>query len=170
MVSNILLYMIKYSPIAQADEMKLNHCPRRRNGTISVTMISVSVIIPPPPMPWIDLPTSMTVKLFATAATIAPMPKSTKLSHTIGSLPKMLLKEPRTGWKTVLVNRKDVPLQKASIAVPLSNFAMIGRATERDVASSATINVTVVSDRKARMKRHPGWNCSVVSAEGDSSE
>jgi hypothetical protein len=42
-----------------------------------------------------------------------------------GLRPKMWEKEPRTGWKIVEVRRKEVPDQKASIAVPLSTLAMI---------------------------------------------
>jgi hypothetical protein len=33
--------------------------------------------------------------------------------------------DPRTGWKTVDVNRKEVPLQKASIADPPNALAII---------------------------------------------
>ena len=71
----------------------------------------------------------------------------------------MCEKEAKLGWNMVEVRRKDVPDQKASIAVPLSFCAMIyisvnvmiaqavrtreltGRATERLVPSRATIKV-----------------------------
>lgn len=42
-----------------------------------------------------------------------------------GLRPKMLESEPVMGWKTVEVRRKEVPAQKASIAVPPSFWAMI---------------------------------------------
>lgn len=136
-------------PRAHMELMKLNHLPRSRRGTRSVTTISVSAITPPPPMPWMDLPTRMTPKLFATAAMMAPTPKKVKLMKMIGFRPKMELKFPSTGWKTVVVRRKAVPAQNASIAVPPSSFAMMGRATERDVASRAAMSVTTQRETKA---------------------
>lgn len=65
------------------------------------------------PTPWIDLPTRITVKLFATAATIAPTPNRIKLNQIIAFLPNIWLKDPSTGWNTVDVSKNDVPLQKA---------------------------------------------------------
>lgn len=47
------------------------------------------------------------------------------------------------GWKTVEVSRKEVPDQKASIAVPPRSCETMGRATLRDVASKATTRMTV---------------------------
>lgn len=38
---------------------------------------------------------------------------------------------------------------------------MIGNATEREVASRATMSVMVVKDKKARMNRHPGLKSSL---------
>ena len=89
-----------------------------------------------------------------------------------GFLPKMSLREPMTGWKTVEVRRKDVPDQKASIAVPFSSFAMIyvvsatsskvqpgnmkvvkgltGRATASEVASRAAMRVMTDNEANAR--------------------
>jgi hypothetical protein len=80
---------------------------------MSVTMTSVRVITPPPPIPWIVLPTRITVKFFAIAATTAPTPKKARLRKRIGFLPKIWLNEPRTGWNTVLARRNEVPDQKA---------------------------------------------------------
>ncbi len=77
--------------------------------------------------------------------------------------------EAKLGWKIVEVSRKEVPAQKASIAVPLSCFAIIwssnqdaemvtqgklnlgltASATERLVPSRATIRVITQSVRKA---------------------
>lgn len=79
------------------------------------------------------------------------------------------------GWKTVEVRRKDVPDQKACIAVPERSLAIIyrlvlvwglvgeegvgwmftGRATDMEVASRAAIRVRMQRDTKARMNRHP---------------
>jgi hypothetical protein len=105
--------------------MALKYVPLRRKGTRSETTISVSTIIPPPPMPWMERPTSMTVKLFATAATMAPTEKKAKETNTIGLRPKMCENEAKFGWKTVDVRRNDVPDQNASIAEPFSFCAMI---------------------------------------------
>jgi len=50
-----------------------------------------------------------------------------RTSETIitGFRPKMWEKEAKFGWKIVEQRRKEVPDQKASIAVPLSLSAMI---------------------------------------------
>jgi hypothetical protein len=74
---------------------------------------------------------------------------------------------PTTGWKTVLVRRKPVPLQKASIAVPPRAFAMIGSATDNEVASKATIRVRTESDAKASLNRHPGLNTGALAGFED---
>jgi hypothetical protein len=58
----------------------------------------------------------------------------------------------------VLVSKKLVPDQKASIALPPRTFAMMGRATDKDVASNATMRVMMDSVAKASLKRHPGLN------------
>jgi hypothetical protein len=55
----------------------------------------------------------MTVKFFATAATMAPTPKKARLMKRMGFLPKIPLNEPRTGWNTVLARRNEVPDQNA---------------------------------------------------------
>lgn len=39
--------------------------------------------------------------------------------------PMMCEKDAHAGWKTVAVRRKDVPVQKALIAVPLSFLAIV---------------------------------------------
>lgn len=46
------------------------------------------------------------------------------------------------GWKTVEVRRKEVPDQKASMAVPPRSCETMGRATLRDVASRAKTRIT----------------------------
>jgi len=73
----------------------------------------------------------------------------------------------------VEVRRKEVPDQKASMAVPWSFAAMMGRATERVVASRATANVTNARARKARRKRQLGLKAwalfSLSTLEGLSS-
>lgn len=84
-------------PILHIALMKPNHWPRKRNGTISVTKISVKAINPPPPIPWNDLPTSRVPKSFDRAATMAPMRKKTRATITIGFRPKMCENEAKLG-------------------------------------------------------------------------
>jgi hypothetical protein len=67
-------------PITYADS-KENHCPRTTSGTRSVTTTSVKVIKPPPPTPWMVLPTKMTVKLFARAAMRDPAANRTMTTY-----------------------------------------------------------------------------------------
>lgn len=61
--------------------------------------------------------------------------------NTLGHMRE--LREAGLGWKTVLAGRKDVPDQNASSAEPLRAHATIGRATEREVPSRATVSVRV---------------------------
>jgi hypothetical protein len=151
-------------------EIKANHLPRSLKGTKSQAMISVKAITPPPPIPWTDRPTRMTVKFLATAATIAPTPKRTREPRMRGLRPKMWLKFPIMGWNTVLVSRKLVPDQKASIALPPRVCAMIGSATDSEVASRATMSVTMDSEVKATFKRHPGLKAGGPGALPDTCE
>lgn len=102
-----------------------NQFPRILNGTRSVTTISVRTIRAPPPIPCRERPTSKVAKSFATPATIAPIMNRTRATIITGFRPKMWEKEAKFGWKTVEQRRKEVPDQKASIAVPLSLSVMI---------------------------------------------
>jgi len=154
-------------PRAHIDEINANHLPRSRRGTMSQAIISVRAIIPPPPMPCTERPTRMTVKFFATAAIIAPAPNRARETYTRGLRPKMWEKLPMIGWNTVLVRRKLVPDQKASIAVPPSVFAMMGRATDSEVASRATMSVMTERELKATMKRHPGLNADTFEVNSE---
>jgi hypothetical protein len=65
-------------PMAHMAEIMENHWPRTARGTRSVTTTSVRAMRPPPPTPWMVRPTMMTVKLFATAATMEPAAKKTE--------------------------------------------------------------------------------------------
>jgi hypothetical protein len=96
------------------------------------------------------------VKFLASPATNAPIANNVSAPNTNGLRPKICEKDAKLGWKTVDVRRKEVPDQKASMAVPCSFAAMMGRATERVVASRATANVTKARARKARRKRQLG--------------
>jgi len=120
---------------------------------MSVIIISVKLIIPPAPIPCKLLPTNIIAKFLAKPATIAPTAKKVIATKITGLRPKICEKLANEGWKTVDVRRNEVPDQKASIAVPLSLDAMIGSATEREVASNAAARVTTESVVKARMKR-----------------
>jgi hypothetical protein len=81
--------------------------------------------MPPPPTPWIHLPTRICVKSFAIPATREPTKKNVMEKRRIGRRPKMVLNVAVVGWKTVLARRKEVPLQKACIAVPWRVFDII---------------------------------------------
>lgn len=108
-----------------------------------------ALMIPPPPTPWIDRPIRITVKLLATAGTMEPTVKKRRAMRISGLRPKMFEKEPKAGWKTVEHSKNDVPDQKASMAVPLSFSAMVGRATDSDVASRATTRVIWTDQTKS---------------------
>jgi hypothetical protein len=96
------------------------------------------------------------VKFLASPATNAPIANKVSAPNTNGLRPKICEKDAKLGWKTVDVRRKEVPDQKASMAVPCSFAAMMGSATERVVASRATAKVTNARARKARRKRQLG--------------
>lgn len=63
-----------------------------------------------------------------------------------------------------------MPDQNASIAVPPSSLAMIGSATEIDVASKATMSVTTDSEMNARTSLHPGLNSLLLELPSECSE
>jgi len=103
-------------------------------------------------------------------------PTKNKVMETMmtGIRPKIWLKEAKLGWKTVEASRKDVPAQKASMAVPCSFFAITGRATLIDVPSRATMRVRTAKAAKASRKRvdivNSGAADDVVSAFGFSED
>ncbi len=84
---------------------------------------------------------------------MTPTKKNAMLAIITGIRPKIWLKLAKLGWNTVDARRKDVPAQKASMAVPWSFFAMMGRATDMEVPSSATMRVRTARQPKARMRR-----------------
>lgn len=88
--------------------------------------------------------------MWATAAIIAPTAKRASEVNTKSFRPRMLLSEPMTGWKTAPVIKKPVPAQKISIVLPLSEFAICGKATEREVASRAAIRTMMHIEVKAK--------------------
>lgn len=98
-------------------------------------------MMPPPPTPWMERPTRMTVKLSATAATIEPARKKPRLMYIRVLRPNMCEKEPSTGWKTVDVKRNDVPDQNASMAVPPRALAMICQWLANNKRGHSTSNV-----------------------------
>lgn len=100
------------------------------------------------------------MKLLAAAGMIDPARKKARLMYIKALRPKTCENDPMIGWNTVDVRRNEVPDQNASMAEPLSAFAMIGRATEIDVASRAAMRVMTQRLMKAAMNRHPGWNFS----------
>ncbi len=75
-------------------------------------------MMPPPPIPWILLPTNKSVKSLARAQSSAPAEKKSSASRSSCRLPKLSDRAAMNGWKTALVRRYDVPAQKASEADP----------------------------------------------------
>ena len=75
-----------------------------------------------------------------------------------------------TGWKTAEVTRKEVPDQKASIAVPLSFTVMMGKAILSDVASSAAASVIIAMETNASRNPFVGLKGGSMSASGGRSE
>jgi hypothetical protein len=75
-------------------------------------------IIPPTPVPCIHLPTSITVKFFEIPQRIAPSVKRKSATRRSALRPKRSDRERKFGWQTVEARRNDVPVQRASIAVP----------------------------------------------------
>jgi hypothetical protein len=137
-------------PMAHDAERPENHTPRCASGIRSVITTSDSARMPPPPMPWMVRPTRRTVKLLASAATMAPAPNHTQLPCSATRRPKMELADAMLGCSTQLARRKLVPVQNASSAVPLSCELMSGSATGSVVASSAATSASTHSARYAR--------------------
>jgi hypothetical protein len=86
--------------------------------------IRVKVMIPPPPIPWMQRPVNIMVKSFDTAQRIVPTVKKRRETMSSCCRPNIWLIEAMTGWNMAEVRRYDVPAQKASTEVPLSLRAM----------------------------------------------
>lgn len=84
-------------PSAQGTLMNPNHCPRNRKGTRSVTMMSVTAVTPPIPIPCKHLPLNITVKLPACAA--IRHPAASAVAHRVKAFlpPKMSDKHAQLG-------------------------------------------------------------------------
>lgn len=131
-----------------------------------MTTTSERTAIPPPPTPCRHRPTRICVKSFAIPATKDPMRKKSRLIRIIGRRPKISDRVAVVGWKTVEHSKKDVPLQKACIAVPWREDAIsysflnkqrlqeylergnTGNATEILVPSRATMRVRTANAQK----------------------
>jgi hypothetical protein len=85
---------------------------------------------------------------------------STMETMIIGIRPKICDNEANDGWNTVEASRKDVPDQKASIAVPCRASAIFGKATDMLVPSRATMRVNTHNETNARMSRVLGFHAS----------
>lgn len=64
-----------------------------------------------------------------------PAVKMRSAEISTGLRPKMWEKDAKVGWNTVEVRRKEVPAQKACIAVPLSSFAIVCTYISRAIAT-----------------------------------
>jgi hypothetical protein len=65
------------------DDIMEYHCPLTASGVRSVTTTSVKTMIPPPPTPWMVLPTRRTVKFPARPPMREPAPNSKMLQYII---------------------------------------------------------------------------------------
>ena len=65
------------------------------------------------------------MKEWAIEQRIVPIVKMRRARRRMGLRPMMCEKDAHAGWKTVEVRRKDVPVQKAWMAVPCSFWAMV---------------------------------------------
>jgi hypothetical protein len=89
---------------------------RKRSGQMSVKMTSARTTMPPPPMPWIDLPTNIWAIPWAEAQTTVPrVNMNTETQRQMGR-PKISLRDAMKGMKTALLSRYDVPIQKPDVA------------------------------------------------------
>jgi hypothetical protein len=75
------------------------------NGTMSQNITWLIVMIPPPPIPWIDRPAKSTAKSFATEHVVVPIVKNTRANRRSGRRPKLSDIDAMTGWKTALERR-----------------------------------------------------------------
>ena len=96
-------------------------------------------MIPAPPTPCRTRPVSMTMKLWATPQTTEPAAKKRIEGTNISRRPKMSDRVAMKGWRTAWARRYEVPVQKATAAVPLRSRAKVGRTGTRMVASRATL-------------------------------
>ena len=111
-------------PIAHIRLIQANHRPLSLKDTMSVMMTYVSALSPPPPTPCTVRPTRRVVIFWAMAEMTAPAVNNVRATRSTDLRPNMWEREAHVGWKTVLVRRKEVPAQNASIAVPLRSAAI----------------------------------------------
>lgn len=88
-------------------------------------MTLVSAEIPPPPIPWTARPASRVAKLLAIEAMMDPTVKNRMADMRTDFRSMMWEMDIQVGMKMVLVKRKDVPVQKASMAVPCRAVAIV---------------------------------------------
>ncbi len=150
---------------------------------MSAKMTWPMVMIPPPPMPWIDRPTKKTGKFLAMGAQrMVPRVKRKTDETSISLRPKMSDRAAMKGWHTAHDRRYDVPAQKASFAVPLRStanayarqvgqlelctpenvpeLALTGSTDTKIVASRATISETMASVIITAYSFFPGFHWS----------
>ena len=85
---------------------------------MSQKMTWVMAMMPPPPIPCTQRPTSMTAKSCATAQRAVPKVKRTMDVTSSRWRPKQEEAAAITGWQTADVRRYDVPVQNVSAADP----------------------------------------------------
>lgn len=93
-------------PRAQAARTMEKYFGLWRSGTISAKMTCPMVMMPPPPMPWIERPTKKTGKSLATGAQrMVPRVKNKTEARSISLRPKMSDRAAIKGWQTAQESR-----------------------------------------------------------------
>lgn len=125
-------------PTAQAPRTIVKYFGLCRSGTRSAKMICDKAMIPAPPIPCTTRPTSINMKSLAMPHKTEPKAKRNIEGTRSSRRPKISDNVARKGCNTACDSRYAVPVQKVSIAVPLSSTARVGRTGTRIVASNAT--------------------------------
>ena len=123
-------------PSAHAASTSEKYFGRCRSGTMSAKMTCPMVMMPPPPMPWIERPTKKTVKSLAMGAQRrVPRVKNNTETTSISLRPNMSDSAAVNGWHTAHESRYDVPAQNASVAVPPRSVASLCQAVSAGSSS-----------------------------------
>lgn len=107
-------------PSAHESWLMPTYVGRWRKGTMSVTMTRPRESKPLPPMPWIERPASISLKLFARQQMSVPTVKKDRDRRYMLRRPNTSDSATTNGWKTASVKRYDVPVQNVSTAIPFS--------------------------------------------------
>ena len=139
-------------PMDQEPSTREKYWGRCLKGTMSQKMTWVMAMMPPPPMPCMQRPMSMTAKSCATAQKAVPKVKRRMDARSSRWRPKQEEAAATTGWKTADARRYEVPVQKVSAADPLS---------ERDISYTQYVKSAIGCELSMRSSSpaapSPGW-------------